>query len=151
MEIFGERMREYLDFQGAKLVPFGTPKPLHGVNPRNMLNYQDWNMLRKETYKKYNYKCAICGDTGQNQGFGHPVEAHEIWDYDFDTCTQYFEGLVALCPICHKVIHWEQNRMAYQGGSLSLDEYERQEKLKEQKIIEVNGRMVNLIRKKDHP
>ena len=151
MEIFGKRMRKYLDFQGAILVPFGTPKPLHGVNPRQMMDEISWNKVRKNTYQKYDYKCAICGKTGIEQGFNHPVEAHEIWDYDFDNCIQYFEGLVALCPICHKVIHWEQNLMALNSGTLSQKEFNRQQELKTKKIKEVNGKLIGVKHIQSHP
>ena len=143
-------MRKYLDFQGAELVPFGTPKPLHGVNPRQLMRATEWDRIRKETYEKFNHKCAICGASGLDQGFSWSVEAHEIWDYDFDTCTQYFEGLVALCPICHKTIHWQQNEMAYMSGSLSFVEFERQQDLKMKKLIEVSGGN-KLIHKRKHP
>ena len=151
-EIFGKRMRKYLDFAGKPIVPLGTPIPLHGVNPRSMLDPVNWDKIRKDTYKKYNYKCAVCNETGLEQGFNHPVEAHEIWDYDFDTYTQYFEGMVALCPICHKIIHWDQNRMAYQNGNLSYEEYQRQERLKEEKLEELHGREIlyGPIQKKSH-
>lgn len=144
-------MRKYIDFRGAKLIAFGTPQPLHGVNPRSMMSESDWDKVRKETYEKFNHKCAICGDTGLNQGFPHAVECHEIWDYDFDKCIQYFEGLVALCPICHKVIHWSQNTMALRDGTLSEKEFARQERLKEQKLTEVNKKYIQPRVIKDFP
>lgn len=95
--------------------------------------------MRRDAYQRFDYKCAICGATDLEQGFGHPVEAHEIWDYDFDTCTQYFEGLVALCPICHKVVHGDHNTFLLQDGKISSEEFHRQEALKEEKAREVNG------------
>jgi hypothetical protein len=151
MEIFGPKMRQYIDFHGAKLVAFGTPAPLHGVNPRLMMGDYDWDKVRKDTYAKSNNKCAICGDTGLNQGFPHAVEAHEIWDYDFKTCTQIFMGLVALCPICHKVIHWAQNEMALNSGTITREEFNRQQILKRKKLIEVNGREIEATAKKPFP
>lgn len=38
MEIFGHRMRKYIDLGGAKIFNLGTPMPLHGVNPRSMVS-----------------------------------------------------------------------------------------------------------------
>lgn len=138
VEIYGKRMRKHIDLDGGRILPFGTPAPLHGVNPRNMMSQSEWDEIRRETYKKYDYKCAICSASGLDQGFNHPVEAHEIWDYDFDTYTQHFEGLVALCPICHKIYHYQQGLMAYQSGKLSREEYLRIERLKSAKLAEIN-------------
>ena len=39
-------------------------------NVRSNISKQDWDRLRKETYKKANYRCEICGGVGRN----HPVE-----------------------------------------------------------------------------
>lgn len=140
MKIFGNRMRKYVDFKGQEIVPFGTPIPLHGVNPRNMMNQKSWDKIRKESYKKHDYKCAICGESGLDQGYDHPVEAHEIWDYDFDTLTQHFEGVISLCPTCHKVIHWDQNRMMLNSGSITHNEFARQQEMKEQKLYDLYGK-----------
>lgn len=35
----------------------------------------------------------------------HPVEAHEVWDFNFDTWTQTLTDIIALCPLCHLSIH----------------------------------------------
>ena len=137
--VFGHRMRKHLDFDGMELVPFGTPIPLHSVNPRNMLETSEWNKIRKDCYQKYDYHCAICGQNGLEQGYNHPVKAHEKWDYDFDKEVQYFEGVVPLCPICHKVIHWEQNRFLYNNGDITLNEFEKEQDKKHKKLKEVNG------------
>ena len=70
-------------------------------NLRTILSSNEWDELRKKTYKKYNYKCAICNGVGKK----HPVEAHERWDYDEDTQIQKLKNIVALCPKCHLVTH----------------------------------------------
>lgn len=33
------------------------------------------------------------------------LEAHERWSYDLDTATQKLEDVVAVCHLCHSVIH----------------------------------------------
>jgi hypothetical protein len=73
-------------------------------NVRSILPKSEWDRLRKASYKKAKYKCQICGDVGTNQGYNHPVECHEIWEYRKDG-TQYLKGLISLCPRCHQVKH----------------------------------------------
>jgi 5-methylcytosine-specific restriction endonuclease McrA len=70
-------------------------------NVRSNVTPSEWDVLRKECYKKAGYKCEICSGKGPK----HPVECHEIWEYDDNTCTQTLGGLIALCPSCHQVKH----------------------------------------------
>ncbi len=71
-------------------------------NVRSNVTTTEWDVLRKECYKKAGYKCEVCAGKGPN----HPVECHEIWEYDDDACTQTLEGLIALCPDCHSTKHF---------------------------------------------
>lgn len=61
----------------------------------------EWDTIKKEIYKKANYKCEICGGKGDS----HPVEAHEVWSYDMINHIQKLEYIIALCPDCHKAKH----------------------------------------------
>lgn len=70
-------------------------------NVRSNVSQAEWDVLRKECYKKAGYKCEICGGKGPK----HPVECHEIWNYDDDQGIQTLDGLIALCPSCHEVKH----------------------------------------------
>jgi len=74
-------------------------------NLRSHLTNAAWDKVRKKCYKIANYKCEICGDSGLNQGFPHPVECHEVWRYDDENNKQYLIRLIALCPLCHQVKH----------------------------------------------
>lgn len=145
MILLGHKTKEYFDFGDMKIAPFGTPMPLHGVNPRNMMGQFYWDDLRIKTYKEYDYKCGICGSNGQEQGFRHRVEAHELWDYDFDNEIQIFRGVIALCPICHKIYHWAQPAMALKSGDLSQKEFDRISELRFKKMMEVNGNLDNRV------
>ena len=80
-----------------------VPQSSWGNNLRSEANLskEQWDRLRKESYKKANYKCEICGDKGPKW----PVECHEIWNYDDQTHTQTLKGLISLCPTCHKAKH----------------------------------------------
>ena len=74
-------------------------------NVRSELPKKEWDRLRKESYKKAKHKCEICGSNGRKQGYKHPVECHEIWEYDDKNKIQKLKGLISLCPRCHQVKH----------------------------------------------
>lgn len=78
-----------------------VPKTLWFSNVRSIISKSDWDMIRKSTYKKANYKCEICGGIGNKW----PVECHELWYYDDENRVQTLTGLIALCPDCHRVKH----------------------------------------------
>lgn len=74
-------------------------------NLRKLLTSASWDKLRKESYAKADHRCEICGGQGVF-GKGHKVECHEIWSYDDHKGVQKLEGLISLCPICHRVKHF---------------------------------------------
>jgi hypothetical protein len=78
-----------------------VPKTAWYTNVRSNVSKAEWDVIRRKSYKLANYKCEVCNDVGPN----HPVECHEIWDYNDETKTQTLTGLIALCPNCHKVKH----------------------------------------------
>lgn len=78
-----------------------VPKTAWFSNVRSMVSESDWDILRKETYEYADYTCEICDGVGDY----HPVECHEIWDYDDKNHIQKLSGLIALCPACHEVKH----------------------------------------------
>lgn len=74
-------------------------------NVRSAVTTQQWDILRKNCYEKAGYICEICAQNGLQQGYKHRVEAHEIWEYDFNKNIQKLNGLVSLCPRCHMAKH----------------------------------------------
>lgn len=71
-------------------------------NVRSICSKTQWDFIRKDVYKKYSYKCAICGGKGDK----HPVEAHEVWKYDDNNYIQILTDILAVCPACHTSIHF---------------------------------------------
>jgi hypothetical protein len=71
-------------------------------NLRSILSKSSWDRLRWASYKKANNLCEICGGRGPK----HPVECHEIWEYDNEKHIQKLSGMIALCPACHEVKHF---------------------------------------------
>lgn len=70
-------------------------------NVRSNVRSETWDRLQRETFKAAGRVCEICGSTGT----GHPIEAHEIWEYDDHRMIQRLVNLTALCPQCHEVKH----------------------------------------------
>jgi hypothetical protein len=70
-------------------------------NLRSELSQQDWDRLRHATYERAGQRCEVCGQRGS----AHPVECHEVWEYDDEHHVQRLAGLVALCPACHESKH----------------------------------------------
>lgn len=93
-----------------------VPRGQWGTNLRSSLSKEDWDKLRRECYRLANYKCEICEGIGPN----HPVECHEIWNYDDDIHIQRLDGLIALCPNCHSVKHMGRS-MAVGNGPKALE------------------------------
>lgn len=78
-----------------------VPSSSWGANLRKELPKATWDTLRRAQYAKASHVCEICGGRGPR----HPVECHEIWEYEDDTGVQMLKGLIALCPDCHSVKH----------------------------------------------
>jgi len=71
-------------------------------NVRAVLTAKQWNALRGIVADHAYNVCEICGGVGP----AHPVECHEIWDYNEKAATQTLTGMIALCPSCHMVKHF---------------------------------------------
>jgi hypothetical protein len=78
-----------------------VPKTCWFSNVRSEVSKADWEVLKKVTFSKAEYRCEACGGRGSRW----PVECHEIWHYDDTEYLQTLIGLTALCPSCHEVKH----------------------------------------------
>jgi hypothetical protein len=54
-----------------------------------------------QVYELAGKRCEVCGGRGSK----HPVECHEVWEYDETARVQRLVRMVALCPACHEVKH----------------------------------------------
>lgn len=100
-----------------------VPRTAWYSNVRSNVSHRKWDVIRKKCYAAANYRCEICNGVG----IQHPVECHEIWEYDDKTSTQTLKGLIALCPNCHKVKH---------PGLAQLND---EMNLVEKQLMQVNG------------
>lgn len=78
-----------------------VPSTVWFKNLRSELSDKEWDILRKESYKKSNYKCEVCSGVGPKW----PVECHEVWEYDEENNIQTLINLISLCDKCHQVKH----------------------------------------------
>lgn len=89
----------------SKLLPKLTielvPATCWFSNVRTVFTKKIWDFLRDQVYAEAGDKCEICGGRGRR----HPVEAHEVWDFNEELLVQRLERLAALCPACHQVKH----------------------------------------------
>lgn len=107
------------------------PKTCFFSNVRSEVTKEQWDKIRKTVYKKANYICEICG----GKGLSHPVECHEIWNYDKKNQVQKLERMIALCPNCHAVKHMGLSEIRGRGreakihlatvNNLNIDEAEK--------------------------
>lgn len=81
------------------------PKPLHEVNPRNLMGREAWDELKREVYRKADYHCIACGVHKNNAVGRQWLEAHEFYDIDYEKGTVTIKEIVPLCHYCHNFIH----------------------------------------------
>jgi hypothetical protein len=70
-------------------------------NVRSAVTSDEWDVIRRRIYRRATYRCEVCGGRGD----AHPVECHEVFDYDDTRLMQTLVDMVALCPACHEVKH----------------------------------------------
>lgn len=71
-------------------------------NVRDHLSQSDWDKVRKPLFESKGQRCQICCQVGSK----HPVECHEVWQYDDENLIQTLTGLLCLCPMCHLCHHF---------------------------------------------
>ena len=75
------------------------PKKNWGKNLAHILPKEQWDVLRRNVYRQYNYRCGICGISA-------PLSCHEMWTFDDAKQVQKLVGLIALCENCHNIKHF---------------------------------------------
>lgn len=75
-----------------------VPSTCFYSNVRSAVSAQNWDIIRKDAYKRYNLMCSICNVKGR-------MEAHEIWHYNDQTHIQKLHDVVSVCNACHMLYH----------------------------------------------
>jgi len=87
-----------------------VPQTAWWSNVRSNVSRASWEKCKAYSKTKTNGVCIICGQTGMQQGWRYPVEAHEVWQYDDDNLVQTLVDIVPLCPRCHQCKHIGRSR-----------------------------------------
>ena len=97
------------------------PKPFHGMAPRTLMGEAWWNVVRREAYARYNYRCVACG-VHKTQAQGPKwLEAHEYWNIDYIDAICEVKSIEPLCHFCHNFIHSGRLSMIV-GGEKTVEE-----------------------------
>lgn len=78
-----------------------VPQTCWFSNVRGQVSSGDWDRIRLQVYENADRRCEICGGRGSR----HPVECHEVWEYNEAAGVQRLVRMIALCPACHEVKH----------------------------------------------
>ena len=97
------------------------PKALHTVNPRSINGNYWWNKTRQVAYAKHDYCCWACGIPKQHADYHQWLEAHEDYDFNWQTGEVKLKEIVALCHSCHGFIHNGRLLSVYLKGEESSD------------------------------
>ncbi len=100
-EMSDELKKIQSDSEQLKLSIEPVPQKSWFSNVRSIVMRKDWDKLRLETGETAGNKCEVCDGRGKQ----HPVECHEIWEYNDTEKIQKLRGFTALCPACHRVKH----------------------------------------------
>ena len=78
------------------------PQALWGKNIRSELGQNEWDVIRKKVYKKYNHRCCICNKKAK-------LNAHEVWklriNLNKSIGEQKLVNIISVCNDCHNTIH----------------------------------------------
>lgn len=81
------------------------PKPLHEVNPRNIMGRERWDVVRQEAYASTDYHCIACGVHKSEASKHKWLEAHEFYNIDYEMGRVEIDRIIPLCHYCHNFIH----------------------------------------------
>lgn len=81
-----------------------VPTPLHGMAPRVVFGESWWNMKRQAAYQSSGNCCIACGRPAFMTETGR-LEAHEMWEFDYENGVGTVIDIVPLCHYCHNFIH----------------------------------------------
>jgi hypothetical protein len=84
-------------------------------NVRKAVSQESWDIIRRESYNKYNHICGICGVKDV------VLECHEIWEFDDFNHVQKLTGVIALCSDCHRVKHFGFAQTLADQGKLDIE------------------------------
>jgi hypothetical protein len=74
--------------------------------PRVVLGGKWWNDARRAAYESTDFHCLACGVSKYRVKGGRQIlDAHEVYQTDYQAGRMVFVEAVPLCPYCHAYIH----------------------------------------------
>ena len=99
------------------------PKPLHGVAPRTVMGSAWWAKEKKACYKSTDYHCEACGVHKSCAKYHQWLEAHEVYEVDYERGTSTYVRATPLCHFCHNYIHDGRMQALLERGELHHAKY----------------------------
>lgn len=78
------------------------PPRAFGQKVKTVVGDYTWQKISKKVREDANYTCAYC-DEYHPEKWG--TDAHEEWDWDFETGTQKLKAIKCVCKRCHMTVH----------------------------------------------
>lgn len=105
-----------------------VPTPLHHRNPRSILTQIDefwWDRTRKAVYESQDKHCACCGvhQKDQKGWVKNQLDAHEVYDINWETGEVRLKEIVPLCKFCHNAIHFGRLTAQVESGKMQERSY----------------------------
>ena len=97
------------------------PKPLHGLAPRVIFGASWWRKERARIIAEQENRCGACGVHLSQAEFHQWLEAHEVYNIDFEGARAVYVGPIALCHACHQFIHSGRLLAVLEKGEISYD------------------------------
>lgn len=97
--------RAGLTLRPELLIGPNSPKPLHGVVPREILGAAWWRKTRKAAFESTHYHCLACGTHKTAAKSRQWMEGHELYQIDYLMGRSVYVETVPLCHYCHNYIH----------------------------------------------
>ncbi len=79
-----------------------VPRSAHKVNLRAAAKKSQWKFICTLTVQRAGGCCEVCGAAPTAT---HPLETHEVWDWNEAVCRQSLVRTTALCFWCHLAKH----------------------------------------------
>jgi hypothetical protein len=111
-EIKIECIRLYKEISKYKLHADLVPRQNHYKSVKQFLEDSEWDIVRKQVYKKYKYKCLICGSENTE------LHVHELWIYNYKAEIQKLKKMVCLCELCHLHQHLGYSKILIKRGEI---------------------------------
>lgn len=105
------------------LLGANIPKPMHGLAPRVVLGNAWWDRTRRLVYASTAGHCIACGIHKRLAQFRQWIEAHELYETDYQRGKMVYKEAVPLCHCCHNYVHSGRLQAILDAGKITHAKY----------------------------